>query len=139
MPRSRRQLRQTLARAGTLLLAAWLVSACGSAHRARAPHADTASRRPVHNTRLVYIYSSLPARGPQAAASRQIEAGIEFALARAGRRIGRFHVRYERLSGQPVADAERAARNPQTVAFIGELDSGATALSLPITGQAGII
>jgi len=35
--------------------------------------------------------------------------------------------------------AEQAARNPQTVAYIGDLNSGATALSLPILNQAGIV
>jgi branched-chain amino acid transport system substrate-binding protein len=38
-----------------------------------------------------------------------------------------------------VHNAEQAARNPQTVAYIGDLDSGATALSLPILNQAGIM
>jgi branched-chain amino acid transport system substrate-binding protein len=38
-----------------------------------------------------------------------------------------------------VRNAEAAARNPQTVAYIGDLDSGATELSLPILNQAGIV
>ncbi len=38
-----------------------------------------------------------------------------------------------------VRNAERAARNAQTITYIGDLDSGATALSLPILNQAGIL
>jgi branched-chain amino acid transport system substrate-binding protein len=38
-----------------------------------------------------------------------------------------------------VDNAETAARNPQTVAYIGDLNSGATELSLPILNQAGIV
>lgn len=38
-----------------------------------------------------------------------------------------------------VDNAVAAARNPETVAYIGELDSGATELSLPILNQAGIV
>jgi len=38
-----------------------------------------------------------------------------------------------------VHNAEEAARNPQTIAYIGDLNSGATALSLPILNQAGIV
>jgi branched-chain amino acid transport system substrate-binding protein len=38
-----------------------------------------------------------------------------------------------------AGNAEKAARNPQTVAYIGDLNSGATALSLPILNQAGIV
>lgn len=40
--------------------------------------------------------------------------------------------------GRTVANAAQAARDPQTVAYIGDLDSGATELSLPILNQAGI-
>jgi branched-chain amino acid transport system substrate-binding protein len=36
-------------------------------------------------------------------------------------------------------NAEIAASNPQTVAYIGDLNSGATAVSLPILNQAGIV
>ncbi|HET9093442.1 MAG TPA: ABC transporter substrate-binding protein [Solirubrobacteraceae bacterium] len=38
-----------------------------------------------------------------------------------------------------VQNAEQAARNPRTVAYIGDLNSGATELSLPILNQAGIV
>jgi branched-chain amino acid transport system substrate-binding protein len=38
-----------------------------------------------------------------------------------------------------VDNAETAAGNPQTVAYIGDLDSGATELSAPILNQAGIV
>lgn len=37
-----------------------------------------------------------------------------------------------------IRNAERAARNPRTIAYIGDLDSRATELSLPILNQAGI-
>jgi branched-chain amino acid transport system substrate-binding protein len=38
-----------------------------------------------------------------------------------------------------AANAEQAAINPQTVAYIGDLNSGATEVSLPILNQAGIV
>ncbi len=38
-----------------------------------------------------------------------------------------------------IQSAVTAARNQQTVAYIGDLDSGATQLSLPILNQAGIV
>jgi branched-chain amino acid transport system substrate-binding protein len=38
-----------------------------------------------------------------------------------------------------VENAEKAASNRQTVAYIGDLNSGATALSLPILNQAGVV
>jgi branched-chain amino acid transport system substrate-binding protein len=38
-----------------------------------------------------------------------------------------------------AGNAEKAAGDPQTVAYIGDLNSGATAISLPILNQAGIV
>lgn len=41
-------------------------------------------------------------------------------------------------AAKTVDNASQAARDPQTVAYIGDLNSGATELSLPILNQAGI-
>ena len=36
-------------------------------------------------------------------------------------------------------NARKAVENTRTIAYIGELDSGATAISLPITNEAGFV
>ena len=140
-----------MARGGLGLLCTLAVAACAAQHPARpaTPLAAGHARRRARNP-TVQIYSSLPLSGSERGASLELEQGIRLALARAGNRAGRFRVRYRALSdasarthgwnpAATVANAVAAARNPQTVAYIGELDSGATELSLPILNQAGIV
>ncbi len=140
-----------VASGGLAVLCMLALAACGSQQPA---HTDSstaaASPKPARGAGTVEIYSSLPLSGPERVASLQIEQGIRLALDRARHRAGRFTIRYRALSDASarthgwnptatVSNAVAAARNPQTVAYIGELDSGATALSLPILNQAGIV
>ena len=96
------------------------------------------------------IYSSLPLQGPSGAISEQIVNGEKLALAEAGGRAGRFKVGYASLddsnptSGQwdpgvTATDAKTAAQNTSTIAYLGEYNSAATAVSLPLTNAAGIL
>ena len=96
------------------------------------------------------IYSSLPLQGPSAAVSQQIVGGEKLALAQAGGHIGPFKIGYVSLddanpvSGEPspsatAADAKTAAQDTSTIAYLGDLGSAATALSLPLINAAGIL
>jgi branched-chain amino acid transport system substrate-binding protein len=96
------------------------------------------------------VYSSLPLQGPWASVSEQIVGGEKLALAQAGGRAGRFKVAYESLddsnpaSGQwspgvTATDAKTAAQDTSTIAYLGDYDSGATAISLPLINGAGIL
>jgi branched-chain amino acid transport system substrate-binding protein len=96
------------------------------------------------------IYSSLPLQGPSASISEQIVNGERLALAGAGGRIGPFKVGYVSLddanpkSGEldPAAtsmDAKMAAQDTSTIAYLGEYNSAATAVSLPLINAAGIL
>jgi branched-chain amino acid transport system substrate-binding protein len=96
------------------------------------------------------VYSSLPLNGPDAKASLQIVDGEKLALAQVGGRVGRFDVDYASLNdanpatGAPdppitAASARVAAQDTSTIAFIGDLSSAATALSLTLTNAAGIL
>ena len=96
------------------------------------------------------IYSSLPLQGPAAGISQQIVGGEKLALAHAGGRVGRFTVSYVSLDdsnpttgewdpGVTAANAKAAAQDPTTIAYLGDLNSGATAISLPLTNAAGIL
>jgi branched-chain amino acid transport system substrate-binding protein len=96
------------------------------------------------------IYSSLPLQGPSAAISQQIVDGEKLALAQAGGHIGPFKIGYVSLddanptSGEPspsatAADAKTAAQDTSTIAYLGDLGSAATALSLPLINAAGIL
>jgi branched-chain amino acid transport system substrate-binding protein len=96
------------------------------------------------------IYSSLPLQGPSAGISAQIVNGEKLALAQAGGHVGPFRVSYVSLddsnpaSGKwspdaTAADAKTAAQDTSTIAYLGEYNSAATALSLPLINAAGIL
>jgi branched-chain amino acid transport system substrate-binding protein len=96
------------------------------------------------------VYSSLPLQGPAAASSAEIVDGERLALAHAGGHVGKFKVGYVSLddanpqSGKldPEAtstNAKTAAQDTSTIAYLGELGSAATAVSLPLINAAGIL
>ncbi len=103
------------------------------------------------------VYSSLPLQGPSGAISQQIVNGEKLALYDAGGHVGPFKVSYDSLddsgtkSGQTgpasgqwdpgvtAADAKTAADDPSTIAYLGDYDSPATAISLPLINAAGIL
>ena len=96
------------------------------------------------------IYSSLPLQGASAAVSAQIVNGEKLALAEAGGRVGPFKVSYVSLddssptSGQwdpgvTATNAKTAANDTTTIAYLGDYNSAATAVSLPLINAAGIL
>ena len=96
------------------------------------------------------IYSSLPLQGRSAAISEQIVDGEKLALHDAGGRAGLFKINYDSLDdssptsgewnpGVTETDAKVAAQDTSTIAYLGDLDSGATAVSLPFMNGAGIL
>jgi branched-chain amino acid transport system substrate-binding protein len=96
------------------------------------------------------IYSSLPLQGPSSAASEQIVNGERLALAQAGGHVGPFRVGYVSLDdvnpqtgrfdpGVTASNAKTAAQDTSTIAYLGELGSAATAVSLPLINAAGIL
>jgi branched-chain amino acid transport system substrate-binding protein len=98
----------------------------------------------------VTVYSSLPLHGVSRAAGAAVAAGQRLALTDAGGRAGGLRVRLLGLDstergdrlwdpGRVNANAERAANDDTTIAYLGELDFGASAVSVPITNDAGIL
>jgi branched-chain amino acid transport system substrate-binding protein len=97
------------------------------------------------------VYSSVPRHGVSAAAGRAVVAGERRALAEAGGRAGGLQIRLRELPTTEDApdhpwdpalvstNAHRAADDPSAIAYLGELDYGATAVSLPITNDAGLL
>ncbi|HEY4429107.1 MAG TPA: branched-chain amino acid ABC transporter substrate-binding protein [Solirubrobacteraceae bacterium] len=96
------------------------------------------------------IYSSLPLQGPDGAVSQQIVAGEKLALSDAGGRAGVYKVGYVSLDdsnpksgrwdpGITASDAKTAAQDTSTIAYIGDYNSAATAVSLPLINAAGIL
>jgi branched-chain amino acid transport system substrate-binding protein len=100
--------------------------------------------------RTVTVYTSLPRFGVSAPAARATAAGQRLALREAGGRAGDLRVKLVRLdSSEPgerlwdpdrvSANADQAADDPRAIAYLGELDYGASAVSVPITNDAGLL
>ncbi|MDX6652928.1 MAG: branched-chain amino acid transport system substrate-binding protein [Solirubrobacterales bacterium] len=110
--------------------------------------AGTGSSKVVGSTLTVYV--GLPLHGPAAKRGQAIENGIKLALADAGGQVAGRRVEAVYLDdtaatpgapprwSQSVAadDARRASQDVTAIGYIGDLDSGATRVSLPITNQA---
>ena len=95
------------------------------------------------------IYSSLPLQGAARAQSEAAVNGAKLALEQAGSKAGKFPIKYVSLDDstaqaagwEPNAtstNARKAAGDKSTIGYIGEFNSGATAVSLPILNEAGI-
>jgi len=102
------------------------------------------------NLPVVTLWSSLPHRGPQMRQSLLMERAIRGAVTDLSARFTSYSLRYVPLDSSSVsangwdpglaaANARRAALDPSTFAYVGELDSGATAIALPILNQAGVL
>ena len=96
------------------------------------------------------VYSSLPLQGPSGAISAQIVGGEKLALHDWGGHIGAFKISYGSLDdssptsggwdpGVTASNAKTAANDPSTIAYLGDYNSAATAISLPLINAAGIL
>ncbi len=97
----------------------------------------------------VDIYSSLPLQGASSAQTGPMVNGMKLALSQAGGKAGQWTVNYQSLDdstaaagkwdpGQTAANARKVATDPKAVYYMGEFNSGASQVSIPILNQAGI-
>ncbi|MCW3017593.1 MAG: transporter substrate-binding protein [Solirubrobacterales bacterium] len=101
------------------------------------------------NATTLTIYSSLPLRGASSGQSESIVNSEKLALEDAGGRVGKFIVKYVSLDDsagpagwepKSVSEAARkAAQDKTTIGYLGDLDSGASAISIPVLNEAGIL
>jgi branched-chain amino acid transport system substrate-binding protein len=96
------------------------------------------------------IYSSLPLQGDSRPQSESVVNGEKMALEEAGGKVGKFTIKYVSLDdataaagkwdpGQTSADGRKAAQDASTIAYLGEFNSGASAISIPILNEANIL
>jgi EmrB/QacA subfamily drug resistance transporter len=101
------------------------------------------------DARQVTVYSSLPLQGPQRGRSEDMLRGMRLALKEAGNKAGKFDVKFVSLddstaeargweSSAVIANATRAAADGDTAVYIGEQNSGASALSIPVLSSAKV-
>ena len=97
----------------------------------------------------VTIYSSLPLQGASRPQTTARVNGIKLALEQAGGKAGDFTVKYQSLDDSTAqagswtpeatqANASKAAQDDSTAVYIGEFNSGASAISIPVLNEAGV-
>jgi branched-chain amino acid transport system substrate-binding protein len=131
---------------GCLLVSAMpVVAACGSSKKTGGASSSSAPSGP----NVIDIYSSLPLQGASTAQTQPMVNGIRLALSQAGGKAGQWTINYQSLDdstaaagkwdpGQTAANARKVAADPKAVYYIGEFNSGASEVSIPILNQAGI-
>jgi branched-chain amino acid transport system substrate-binding protein len=96
------------------------------------------------------VYSSLPLQGASRPQSEDVINGEKLALKQKGNKCGDFNIKYVSLddataaagkweAGQTSANARKVAQDDSAIAYLGEFNSGASAISIPITNEAGIL
>jgi len=137
-------MRRTTAIAAMAAVVALGAAACSSSSTSSGGGGSTAA-----SGGTVDIYSSLPLQGASSAQTIPMVNGIKLALSQAGNKAGQWTVKYQSLDdstaaagkwdpGQTAADARKVASDPKAVYYIGEFNSGASEVSIPILNQAGM-
>ena len=96
----------------------------------------------------LHVYLSAPMSGPGAADGQDVADGAQLAITDAGGMAGGTAVTLEPLDDADergwqaaitAANARTATEDSAAIAYIGELDSGASRTSIPITNEAGLL
>jgi branched-chain amino acid transport system substrate-binding protein len=95
------------------------------------------------------VYSSLPLQGASRPQTTALVEGIRLALEEAGGKAGDYKIKYTSLDDstaqagtwtpeQASANARKVAQDDTAIAYIGEFNSGASAISIPILNEVPI-
>ncbi|MGZ4618102.1 MAG: branched-chain amino acid ABC transporter substrate-binding protein [Frankiaceae bacterium] len=101
------------------------------------------------NAQTVDVYSSLPLQGATGVQGNAYVNGIRLALEQAGGKAGQWTVNYTSLDdstaaagkwdpGQTAANARKVATDSKAVYYIGEFNTDASKISMPILNAAGV-
>lgn len=123
----------------TLAAAAVALGGCGS---------DAAAHNEIEGGRLT-IYVSVPLNGASAVSGESVLRGAQLALDSVHGRIGSYRIALRPLDdalaktgtwdpGQTTADVHAATLDKTMIGYIGDFDSGASAVSIPLLNRAEI-
>lgn len=127
-----------------LALVALMVAGCGGSDDEPKPDDG------VTGSRTLTVYASVPLQGEARQESKDAVNAIKLALADAGGRVGAFTVNLAVLDDasaeaggwdreRTLENATTAARDRNAIAVLGEWDSDASALSIPILNEAELL
>src|ERR1700733_1734312 len=136
---------------GLVVASVLVLTACGSSSSSSSSSSGSSSAAAGASSsgKTIDIYSSLPLQGASTAQTDPMVNGIKLALSQAGGKAGQFTVNYQSLDdstaaagkwdpSQTAANARKVAADPKAVYYIGEFNSGASEVSIPILNQAGV-
>jgi branched-chain amino acid transport system substrate-binding protein len=136
---------RSLAASGCLVAALALgVAACGG-DDGGGGSGDSGSS----GSKTLNIYSSLPLQGSSRTQTTALVDGAKLALEQAGGKAGDFTIKYMPLDDstaqagswtpeQTTSNARKVAQDENAAVYIGEFNSGASAVSIPILNEAAI-
>jgi branched-chain amino acid transport system substrate-binding protein len=101
-------------------------------------------------SKTLTVYSSLPLQGASRPQSEDVIKGEKLALKQKGNKCGDWTISYKSLDdataaagkwepGATSANARKVAQDDNAIAYLGEFNSGASAISIPINNEAGIL
>ena len=136
--------RSTLALVACVGVASLMIGGCGGDESGDTESAATAGGKPLT------VYVSLPFQGAGKTRSEDMLLGAKLALKQANNTAGKFKIKLVSLDNSTAqagqwdpaatsAAARKAIQDKSTIAYLGELNSGATAVSLPLLNEAGIL
>src|SRR5688500_6618651 len=131
-----------------LVIAAFGVAACGDDDEGGGGSGSSAESGGGEGG-TVNVYSSLPLQGASRPQTTAMVQGIRLALKQAGNKAGSISVKYESLDDSTAqagtwtpeatsANARKVAQDDKAGAYIGEFNSGASAISMPILNEGGV-
>jgi branched-chain amino acid transport system substrate-binding protein len=123
-----------------LLAVLAILSGCGSK--------DAQPTQRIRGTTLT-VYVSVPLLGPSRVSGEAVVDGAQLALSQLRDRIGRYRIELRALNdatakrqgwdpGQTTIAVRTAVLDQSTIGYVGELNSGASAVSIPPLNRAGI-
>jgi branched-chain amino acid transport system substrate-binding protein len=124
------------------LVAIIAVDGCGSSS------GQTLAATRIHG-RTLTVYASGPLRGPSTVSGEAVINGARLALDQAHNRIGEYRISLKILDdatvarggwdpGQTTINVGVAVLDPTTIGYVGDFNSGASAISIPPLNRAGI-
>jgi branched-chain amino acid transport system substrate-binding protein len=134
-----------IAAAGAAVVLAFGVAACGSSN----DNKSSTSSGGGSASGTVDVYSSLPLQGASKDQTNAMVQGMKLTLDQAHNKAGNVTVKYTSLDDstaqagnwdpqQTASNARKAAQDKKAVAYIGEFNSGASVISVPILNQVGL-
>jgi len=123
------------------------LGACGSSSKSSS---GTSGASSGGGTKSVTVYTSLPFDATDRQQTEDVVKGEKLALSQLNNTVGPCKITFKQLDdstaqagqwdpGQTSANARKAAQDKSAIAYIGEFNSGASAISIPITNQGNLM